>query len=482
MNATIPIEQYLSATSVNSSTNGKTSVSSKEKNPRRRVFLTGATGVMGMAALREFVQRLDRFSVVLLARPSKINRKKLAPFISPGNVDVVWGDLTDAADVAKGVDGADFVLHVGGIVSPMADYCPEKTYRVNTTAMRNIIDAVKASPDADNVGVVYVGSVAQYGPYNPPHHWGRTGDPLKPAKMDEYARSKVDAERMLADSGLKKWVSLRQSGMLSAAVLSHALDPIAFHVPVKGVLEWATAEDSGRLLANVCESWIPGDFWVNFYNIGGGKSYRLTNYEFEALLMKAMHCPPPEKVFDVRWFATDNFHGMWYEDSDRLEEITHFRGGVSAEEYFRQLAAGLPWYYSLIPIVPSALMKMVMHWVAGRNRLAPLWWRRHGDEASINAHFGSLRAWDELPGWKDTDLSRPDDKVPSPRSHGYDETKPKNRLGLDDMRDAARHRGGLCLSQSMVEGDLLTLLRWQDADGRVFEASPAAVLLGGHWG
>lgn len=460
----------------------KEKITDREAGGRKRVFMTGATGVMGTAALREFMERTDRFSLVVLARPSKVNHKKLQPYVEREDLDVVWGDLENAEDVARGVEGADYVLHVGGMVSPMADYEPEKTYRVNTSAMRNIIDAVKARPDRDEVKVVYVGSVAQYGPHNPPHHWGRAGDPMHPSAMDEYARSKVAAERMLSDSGLRKWVSLRQSGMLSAAVLTHAMDPIAFHVPVKGVLEWATAEDSGRLLANVCEDWIPDSFWLRFYNISSGPSFRLTNYEFESMLMKSMHCPPPEKVFDVRWFATDNFHGIWYEDSDRLEEIARFRSGVTAEEYFDELAKSLPWYYSLIPIVPSIVMKGVMRWVAGRNRLAPLWWSRHGDMRRINAHFGGIDAWNALPGWEGTDLSRPDDNPPAPSSHGFDESKPVGELDIEDMRKAARYHGGECVSESMTRGDILTLLRWRDADGHEFEASPASVLFGGHWG
>lgn len=448
---------------------------------KRHVFLTGATGTMGSATLKELAGRLDRFTVTLLARPSKKNRRMLAQYEKMEGISVIWGDLTNRDDVRRGVEGADFVLHVGGMVSPSADYYPEKTFKVNTTAMRLIVDAVKARPERDNVGVVYIGSVAQYGPYNPPHHWGRCGDPLNPALMDGYARSKVAAERILSDSGLRKWVSLRQTGILSRAMLFNGSDPIAFHVPVKGVLEWATAEDSGRLLANVCEEWVPECFWQRFYNIGGGASYRLTNYEFESMLMKALRCPPPEKVFDVRWFATDNFHGMWYADSDRLEELLHFRSDISAKDYFDRLARSLPWFFSLTPVVPAFVMKLCMRWVAGRNHLAPLHWKKHDNRARINAHFGSLEEWEALPGWEGTDLSRPSD-TPELRPLGYDENKPVESLGIEDMRSAASFHGGRCLSEQMTTGDMITPLRWETAEGAEFTASPATILLGGHWG
>ena len=65
--------------------------------------------------------------------------------------------------------------------------------------------------------------------------------------------------------------------------------------------------------------------------------------------------------------------------------------------------------------------------------------------------------------------------------HGYDETKPVEKWNIDDMRRAAQWRGGRCLSPDMKEGDIYTPLEWECYDKHRFEASPALVLLGGHW-
>jgi len=54
----------------------------------------------------------------------------------------------------NGVMGADYVLHVGGMVSPAADYFPKKTLKVNTTAAQYIVDAVKAQPNSDRIKAV----------------------------------------------------------------------------------------------------------------------------------------------------------------------------------------------------------------------------------------------------------------------------------------------------------------------------------------
>ena len=70
---------------------------------KKRVFITGATGTMGWAGLQEFMQRLDRFDITVLARPSKKNKEKLAPYAD--RIRIVWGDLTKYEDVLNATKG-----------------------------------------------------------------------------------------------------------------------------------------------------------------------------------------------------------------------------------------------------------------------------------------------------------------------------------------------------------------------------------------
>lgn len=375
----------------------------------KEIFLTGATGVMGFKGLKELTAFPDAYHVTVLARDSRKNRRMLAPYLAKG-VEVIWGDLLDKESVSRGVGKADIVLHVGGMVSPAADWHPKETIRTNVGSMENIIEA--ASVRKDSVKIVYIGSVSQYGHRSVPDHWGQCGDPLTPAYFDAYAYSKTMAERLLLESDLKWWVSLRQTGILHSGLLMKASDPIAFHVPIRGVLEWVTAEDSGRLLERVCRDDVPDSFWGKCYNIGGGAPYRLTNYEFECALLSAMGCPPPQKIFDARWFATGNFHGFWFRDSDALEDILHFRSGVTPGEYFRQMKREMPWYFSLAPLAPAFALKMFMKRVARTPKLGPMWWIKNDVRPRIEAAWGSREAWEALPSWSGFDLSRPDDVNP----------------------------------------------------------------------
>lgn len=444
------------------------------------MFITGASGNMGREALRQLLERRDRFRVVALVLSTERDRRVLSAYSGDPDLTVVWGDLTNYEDVLKGITGADYVLHVGGMVSPQADHDPEWTERVNIGGIRNILRAINAQPDPNLVKLVYIGSVAQTGDRNPPIHWGRTGDPIKISRFDRYAVTKTIAEREVIESGLRYWVSMRQTAILHGIRPQPArIDPIMFHIPLRGVFEWVTAEDSGRLLANVCADDVPERFWRRIYNVGGGAGCRITNYEllvasFAAFGLDRRHL---EALFEPKWFALRNFHGQWFEDSDCLEDFLHFRRQTLDDfgAYFRR---HVPIPAALLASVPAFVFKIV-HKLA-LEPFANQYWSHQGADGRIEAFFGSRERRQSIRGWDGLDTSRPSDQ-PLRLNHGYDEACPHAEFDVDVMKAAAEFRGGRFLSSRMTRGDLTGKLRWQCAFGHEFEASPTLVLLAGHW-
>ncbi len=431
---------------------------------------------MGQAALRFFLERRDRFELTLLVLPTPRDRKIIAPFEKRGEVKVIWGDLTSYSDVLAGVSGADYVLHVGGMVSPMADHLPELTTKVNIGAIRNIVKAIQSQPEPDRTKLVYIGTVAETGNRMAPIHWGRVGDPIKISTFDNYAVTKTVAESIVVDSGLKYWVSLRQTA-IAHKDLWRVRDPIIYHNPLKGVFEWVTATDSGRLMANACEEAVPEDFWRGIYNIGGGERCRVTNNEFYAKIFGALGIKDYRAVFDPKWFALRNFHGQWYADSDRLEQLVPFRR-QSVDDFAMELGSSVPAYYKLGGLVPS-IVKIVQRKMA-TGPGGTLNWIAANDAPHVQAYFGSRQAWEKIEGWDKLDLSRPT-STPLTLDHGYDESKPRDELSLADLQSAAKFRGGAVLATDWIRGDWTTTLSWRCGCAHEFRASPMLTLKGGHW-
>lgn len=455
---------------------------------KKTVFLTGASGTMGHKSFLEFMKHKDKFNVVLLLRDSEKNRKLFKDYLNDPSVKIVWGDLKSYEDVEKCVAGSDYVLHVGGMVSPSADYYPTKTVVTNTTAAKNIVNAVKAQPNPDAIKVVYIGTVAETGDRNAPIHWARTGDPIKISIYDHYACSKVLAEEIFADSGLKYWVSCRQSGILYPDILKN-MDPIMFHVPINGVLEWATVEDSARLMVNVCGDDIPEEFWRRFYNIGSGEEYRLTNFEFEELLLGTLGIGSTKRLFQPNWFITRNFHGQWYYDGDDLENYCHFRANMPVKDYFKSLMTQVEPYFKLAfvakPIAPL-LRDTFMKSLCNKEIYGTQWWIKNNVPERISAYYGSMEEYKAIPeSWDDFKIVIPSKKKTADDvvilDHGYDERKPVSEITLDDLKKAATFRGGECLATEAEYTDFYTPIKWKSARGNEFMMSANLVLKGGHW-
>jgi len=446
---------------------------------------------MGFIGLNELLKDTEIQDIIILVRDTEQDRQKLKGYEAVKGLTIHWGDLTNYEDVYECVKKSDLILHVGAFVSPMADYHPELAMKVNYGSMKNIIQAIREQDRMDDVKLVYIGTVAETGDRMPPIHWGRVGDPIKPSIYDYYAISKIAAERLLIESGLKYWVSLRQTGIIGPA-MSKIKDAIMFHNCLDNVLEYVSDRDSGILLRNLCSREFSGklskDFWGHIYNIGGGESCRVDTYSMYKQLYSTIGITNLNYVIDPKWYATLNFHGQYYLDSDKLEEYLEFRHDSMQyfyDEYLKNLGvtASISRVICKIPggqRLMGSILKRVFLKVA-RTEHGTVRFIETDMKEQIDAYWGSRKNWEAIPeDINDFKHFKEWDKVIQ-LDHGYDETKPEGDLDIDDMRGAAKFRGGECRSTAMEKGDWNSKLEFTCAFGHQFEASPRLILEGGHW-
>jgi len=430
---------------------------------------------MGFEGLKQLYAHKKDYHIVVLALPTKKDKRILKKYDRDDRVTVFWGDLRDYNTVKKAVQYVDIVLHVGALVSPMADHNPKLAWEINYGGTKNIVDAIKERDDRDQVRLLYVGTVAETGNRVAPYHWGRVGDPLVPSPFDYYALSKIAAERYVIESGLKHWVSVRQTAIMHDKLLD-VNDGIGYHMPLDNHMEWVTAGDSGRLLFNFCKNSLPDEFWGQVYNIGGGQNCRLWAYDFLDKMYGAMGVDF-KKFEDPNYYAQRNFHGQWYFDSDKLNDHLDFRQ-ESVDELMQRIKKKRSFAMRILKYLPTWMVRQIIHKQALKGD-TPIRWIHEQNESKINAFFGSTEKWKQIPGWEDFKLRKnPQAKL---LDHGYDEKKSNHALSLNDARMAARFRGGNCKSSSMIKGDLQTKLQWQCAHGHDFTASPNLILKTRHW-
>jgi nucleoside-diphosphate-sugar epimerase len=160
-------------------------------------FVTGATGFIGGRLVDALLQ--EGHTVRVLVR----DPGRAASLQRPG-VEVVRGDLGDAASLKEAVSGAQQCFHCAGLVGDWLR--PEDAQRVNVDGTRALLAACTS---AGVERVVYLSSLSVYGLGQ--HRGTDEAAPLRYSN-DTYIDSKIDAERMvrvLVDRGGPEVVILR---------------------------------------------------------------------------------------------------------------------------------------------------------------------------------------------------------------------------------------------------------------------------------
>ena len=156
------------------------------------VALTGATGFIGQHLLRSLSARGYRLRV-LLRRPT---------MIPDSCASVLIGDLAKPYNMSEALAGVDAVIHTAGIPHAMSGL-PEDDYRLlNTEAT---VHFARAAERARVKRFVFLSSIRAQA--------GSTADSVltedrTPEPTDAYGRSKLEAEKGLAETNLD-WAALR---------------------------------------------------------------------------------------------------------------------------------------------------------------------------------------------------------------------------------------------------------------------------------
>ena len=108
---------------------------------KKRILLTGASGAVGFEAFKLLIDRKDQYQTRILSLATRYEEKLFSPYRD--QVEIVWGDIRNPEDVRRAVDGVDVVLHVAGIIPPVADDHPQLAREVNVGGTKNLVDALQ---------------------------------------------------------------------------------------------------------------------------------------------------------------------------------------------------------------------------------------------------------------------------------------------------------------------------------------------------
>ncbi len=455
-----------------------------------KIAITGATGNMGQAVMSAIASESYIEEIRLLSHSPKRTKKLLAAYKKlRKKIVMIEGSLANEYVCKNLVKGADIVLNMGAVIPPKSDQSPESAIECNeagANALVSVLESMKCQPT-----LLHVSTVALYGNRSEPHRFGRVGDPLLVSPFDIYSATKLRGEFRVLESRVRRWVVFRQTAMLHRNMLTDNLsDGLMFHTCFDAPLEWVTAHDSGILIRNflrrVHAEDLPETFWKRCYNIGGGPANRLYGYETYNDGF-AIIGGNTKLFFNPGYNATRNFHGVWYSDSDELEQLFHFQQ-QSSTDYWNEILKFHP-IFKAGKLVPKRIIRRFTIKRLLKNFNSPAYWAKHGDLARLTAYFGGKEQYEELQkkSWKEAFLPEKYDPESgicdneTPVFYGYDIHKADSEISLEDLKSVAEAHGGRLITQTFKTGDMYAKVEWETQDGERFTATPYTVLRAGHW-
>lgn len=311
----------------------------------KSVLLTGAFGGVGRAVLEALLE--DGHRVRCLELPSRENTR-LARRVG-GRASVVWGDLRDPEVVTRAVEGVDVVLHVAFIIHPATERAPELAREVNVGGTRNVVRACLAQASPPRLVFASSYHVHRFDRDRAPPL--RTDAPVEAS--DVYAAHKIEAERVVMESGLRASVLRLSSVSLDRGISPEILRTI-FAIPLETRMEMIDPGDAGRAFANAV---ITPEIDGRVLFLGGGPRFQTTYRELYARLFPALGLRPPAEGCFAR---EPPFIGDWL-DTAESERLLHYQRRTLDDYVERARARGVVLAATL------ALSPLVSWWMASHS-------------------------------------------------------------------------------------------------------------------
>jgi len=170
------------------------------------ILVTGATGFLGS----RIIETLDKKDEVVKIWATGRKFNKYNSSLSSPKIQYVLGDLTDVSFVNNLFKTPiDIVINCASLSSPWGSY--EAFYKANCTTQKHLIEASNKSKIKR---FIYISSPSIYFDFK--NSEAITEEAVLPKKLvNNYALTKVNAERMIKESGLE-YVILRPRALIGA--------------------------------------------------------------------------------------------------------------------------------------------------------------------------------------------------------------------------------------------------------------------------
>jgi nucleoside-diphosphate-sugar epimerase len=224
-------------------------------------------------------------------------------------IEVVKGDITDAATVEQAVHGVSAVMHLAALLPPASEANRERTLAINVEGTSTILRAMESG--AKDAVLVFSSSVSTYGDTRDEPPPVRVEHPQ--TALDIYAESKIASEARIRESSVDA-VILRIAG-ISVPVLQEP--PEVWPFTAEQRLEMVHRDD---VVTALYQALVTPEARGKTLNIGGGPTWQTTGRQYVQDHFELIGVP-----MEMAAFRGDDEPGWvdWYDSAEAQQLLAY---------------------------------------------------------------------------------------------------------------------------------------------------------------
>lgn len=314
----------------------------------KKVLVTGAGGTIGLQVIR-FLLSEGKYEITALDLKNKKVYKRLKAFRK--RINIVYGDVTDEALIDALVKDHDVVIHLAGVLPPLANVRDDLCKEIDFNGTKTIVDSIKNyNPECY---LLYASSTSVYGTQEKYKNISlKTENDID--EYDYFSKYKLKCEKYIK-SNIKNFSILRLAYILG----DPGPEGLIYNVPLNCDMEVLSSEDAGY--AFVCAIDYKKKLNKKTFNVSGGEKFRT---RYKDYLIHIFSTYGLSLKFIASWLmAEKNYCGGYYTDGDDLEDILHFRS-KNLDVYYNTL---LKYKYKASRFLPRLFAKPFI-WKYSKNK------------------------------------------------------------------------------------------------------------------
>lgn len=284
----------------------------------KKVLVTGASGSIGVIVLKYLLSE-GKYEITALDLKNKRTQNNLKKYKK--RINIVYGDVNDAVLMEALVKDHDYIIHLAGIMPPLADFNSKAMEIVEYGGTENIIKAINYYNS--NCFLVYASTTNMYDSSLS----ANVKEKIKVDDISNYSLNKYNIENLIKKK-LKNYCILRIPLVLNN--FSH--EPFMLNVKKNSIVEVSTNYDVAYAFVKSLD--YKNELNKKIFNVGMGEDGRL---RYNEILKKVLiNYGISFKYILSRLFLEHNYKSPILTDSDDLENIIHYRTD-SLYNYFNRL-------------------------------------------------------------------------------------------------------------------------------------------------